>query len=245
MEACESCKTTGQKFNRCGRCRSTVYCSKECQIAHWPFHKPKCKPSKQADLVVNYIKYEQQKLKMLMLEDVHEDPTKIPLSYREYDDYHPTDDTDSDEKEEQDINERRLIVQHDHDIRQALLDLHSKLINYGTFERVGFSGADLFAVCRSEAACIQRFGYYFDRVYLSLYRLKPGDLIDKILHVQKSSPVNNSYVSNLVCEPMFKPNESVTHIVLNFNDLASLLLRMNFGKRHALGLINGKRNISF
>ncbi|KAI9034157.1 hypothetical protein DFJ74DRAFT_753453 [Hyaloraphidium curvatum] len=31
-------------IRRCGRCKSTSYCSVECQGADWPSHKDKCKP---------------------------------------------------------------------------------------------------------------------------------------------------------------------------------------------------------
>ncbi|KAK7734365.1 hypothetical protein SLS57_000059 [Botryosphaeria dothidea] len=30
-------------LNRCSRCRAVAYCSKDCQYAHWPTHKPDCK----------------------------------------------------------------------------------------------------------------------------------------------------------------------------------------------------------
>ena len=28
--------------SRCSRCRKQKYCSKECQLSHWPSHKPVC-----------------------------------------------------------------------------------------------------------------------------------------------------------------------------------------------------------
>ena len=31
-----------KKFQYCSKCRSVCYCSKECQIAHWPDHKLIC-----------------------------------------------------------------------------------------------------------------------------------------------------------------------------------------------------------
>ena len=37
-------KSTGQvKFKQCSRCRAVIYCSRECQTAHYPEHKPLCK----------------------------------------------------------------------------------------------------------------------------------------------------------------------------------------------------------
>ena len=35
---------TERRFQKCGRCLSAKYCSKECQHAHWPTHKPLCRP---------------------------------------------------------------------------------------------------------------------------------------------------------------------------------------------------------
>ena len=37
-------KSTGQvKFKKCSRCHAVIYCSRECQIAHYPEHKRLCK----------------------------------------------------------------------------------------------------------------------------------------------------------------------------------------------------------
>ena len=37
-------KSTGQvRFKQCGRCRTVIYCSKECQVAHYPDHKILCR----------------------------------------------------------------------------------------------------------------------------------------------------------------------------------------------------------
>ena len=45
--ACEACAAVaeprGAKFMQCSRCRTTRYCSKECQKAHWTTHKKYCK----------------------------------------------------------------------------------------------------------------------------------------------------------------------------------------------------------
>ena len=36
-------QSTGQvKFKQCSRCRTVIYCSRECQTAHYPDHKPLC-----------------------------------------------------------------------------------------------------------------------------------------------------------------------------------------------------------
>lgn len=50
LQACEFCKeneTIPKIFLKCAACSSndkkTFYCSKECQIKHWPEHKKKCK----------------------------------------------------------------------------------------------------------------------------------------------------------------------------------------------------------
>ena len=37
-------KSIGQvKFKKCGRCQAVIYCSRECQVAHYPEHKRLCK----------------------------------------------------------------------------------------------------------------------------------------------------------------------------------------------------------
>ena len=40
---CSACKKVSQSLKRCSRCRSTVYCSVECQRQHWAQHKMACK----------------------------------------------------------------------------------------------------------------------------------------------------------------------------------------------------------
>ena len=37
-------KSTGQvRFKQCSRCKTTIYCSRECQAAHYPKHKKLCR----------------------------------------------------------------------------------------------------------------------------------------------------------------------------------------------------------
>ena len=38
---CENCRNNN--FSRCARCRIVPYCSKDCQIEHWRYHKKFCK----------------------------------------------------------------------------------------------------------------------------------------------------------------------------------------------------------
>ncbi|KNC53514.1 uncharacterized protein AMSG_01227 [Thecamonas trahens ATCC 50062] len=43
---CAKCRTLmaeGTALKRCSRCKKTVYCSRDCQVAHWKIHKPACK----------------------------------------------------------------------------------------------------------------------------------------------------------------------------------------------------------
>jgi len=42
---CCVCGTSGASLMSCARCRSIYYCSKDCQTADWPAHKPACKKS--------------------------------------------------------------------------------------------------------------------------------------------------------------------------------------------------------
>jgi hypothetical protein len=47
VPSCAHCKAVDDAdvrlFKACGRCGTVVYCSRDCQLAHWTEHKPKCK----------------------------------------------------------------------------------------------------------------------------------------------------------------------------------------------------------
>jgi len=42
---CAKCGKKGLSFSKCGRCKDPLasYCSKTCQVEHWPTHRPSCK----------------------------------------------------------------------------------------------------------------------------------------------------------------------------------------------------------
>lgn len=44
LPSCASCSLEKTNLLKCSRCKSVVYCSKECQKLHWKAHKPICKP---------------------------------------------------------------------------------------------------------------------------------------------------------------------------------------------------------
>jgi hypothetical protein len=46
---CNIIEPAGSKFSQCSICKYARYCSKECQIAHWPFHKVLTFSNPQAD----------------------------------------------------------------------------------------------------------------------------------------------------------------------------------------------------
>lgn len=40
---CSCCNRIVAKHHRCGKCGVARYCDRDCQVAHWPEHKPVCK----------------------------------------------------------------------------------------------------------------------------------------------------------------------------------------------------------
>ena len=42
MRICWSCSKVQAKMSTCLGCRTVSYCSKKCQKADWPVHKPQC-----------------------------------------------------------------------------------------------------------------------------------------------------------------------------------------------------------
>ena len=46
---CEHCSNKGGKMLHCSKCGTGGYCSKECQVAHWPEHKKVCKQRIEAE----------------------------------------------------------------------------------------------------------------------------------------------------------------------------------------------------
>ncbi|KAF2431375.1 hypothetical protein EJ08DRAFT_569061, partial [Tothia fuscella] len=54
---CSACKKTENEIHllRCGKCKSILYCTPECQQTHWETHKPLCS-SPQTRRIVGYNK---------------------------------------------------------------------------------------------------------------------------------------------------------------------------------------------
>ena len=42
---CLCCLKEVQGSSRCSKCRTALYCSRECQVKHWPVHKNNCQDS--------------------------------------------------------------------------------------------------------------------------------------------------------------------------------------------------------
>lgn len=42
IETCQCCSKSDIKMSNCSACKAVTYCSKECQINDWKFHKTRC-----------------------------------------------------------------------------------------------------------------------------------------------------------------------------------------------------------
>lgn len=40
---CLQCQELAERVSKCSRCKSALYCSRKCQMGHWPVHKVSCK----------------------------------------------------------------------------------------------------------------------------------------------------------------------------------------------------------
>lgn len=40
---CQTLESEQQQLQKCGKCRQTLYCSRDCQLKHWPLHKIVCR----------------------------------------------------------------------------------------------------------------------------------------------------------------------------------------------------------
>jgi hypothetical protein len=40
---CWLCGSAAEKLKKCTGCQAALYCSKDCQVAHWKEHKSDCK----------------------------------------------------------------------------------------------------------------------------------------------------------------------------------------------------------
>ena len=46
ISQCLLCATSVERLKKCAGCLQRLYCSPECQVAHWEVHKPECKRMK-------------------------------------------------------------------------------------------------------------------------------------------------------------------------------------------------------
>eukprot|EP00744_Colponema_vietnamica_P003648 GILI01005559.1.p2 GENE.GILI01005559.1~~GILI01005559.1.p2 ORF type:complete len:192 (-),score=48.06 GILI01005559.1:1054-1629(-) len=49
QRTCSSCGKSAESMKSCGSCHNAFYCSRDCQRAHWPTHKPLCVTKKKTD----------------------------------------------------------------------------------------------------------------------------------------------------------------------------------------------------
>ncbi|KAG7672885.1 hypothetical protein Ndes2526B_g08357 [Nannochloris sp. 'desiccata'] len=54
QQDCANCGATDGNLRRCSRCKEARYCSKECQIEHFPSHKGPCKAASRATAPIIY-----------------------------------------------------------------------------------------------------------------------------------------------------------------------------------------------
>ncbi|KAL9973764.1 hypothetical protein ACROYT_G020260 [Oculina patagonica] len=47
--SCANCGCKQRFIKRCTACKQVFYCSKECQVSHWPHHKPSCQDLRNKD----------------------------------------------------------------------------------------------------------------------------------------------------------------------------------------------------
>ncbi|KAF9266065.1 hypothetical protein L218DRAFT_956454 [Marasmius fiardii PR-910] len=74
---CMNVPEPGSTFSHCAKCRETHYCSRECQVAHWPQHKEVCKH--RARVIAQM---EQQKAAAFAEGKVYYDPSVLQKWYR-------------------------------------------------------------------------------------------------------------------------------------------------------------------
>jgi hypothetical protein len=49
MDICLYCLQKVEGSSRCSKCRTALYCSRACQLKHWPVHKNVCQDSNNAE----------------------------------------------------------------------------------------------------------------------------------------------------------------------------------------------------
>ncbi|PPQ85086.1 hypothetical protein CVT26_005604 [Gymnopilus dilepis] len=87
--ACSNCANVsqnGQELQRCGRCKMTWYCSKDCQKKHWPAHKTSCKetpssiPKMITSFMANKVLLHHLEIALIMEFDIGSDPDSFASS---------------------------------------------------------------------------------------------------------------------------------------------------------------------
>ena len=48
VQNCEACGMASPELKRCSACHRAGYCSRQCQVQHWPAHKAACKAARRA-----------------------------------------------------------------------------------------------------------------------------------------------------------------------------------------------------
>jgi hypothetical protein len=228
MPECDMCRqwySEASALSRCGKCLSTLYCSKTCQKTHWPVHRSIC--ASVVSTVKRQIEKAQEEARDLaeeqwlemhfpMVPSMKKQLSSVPMYYKELDEEHY----------KYDAKEERVF-------KSLIVDFFGFMVNRETWEGFTVRAQDLSRICGDAKTCKQRFGFYcenFEKIY-ELGKKKPGDILDHIpVEFDDETQLTHSYFG-AACEPILPVLEGSTHIILNFKDFGLLTVLQILSER--------------